>query len=105
MTSRANKRGRLGIVVGAIGLLAAGCLLALGLWFLWRPEHVVWARNAYGMAEVGAWTGWDGFQAYLAYGFFEWKGRTALTAFAVLLWLASAWAFARSVLAGNGSSR
>ena len=85
-----------------IGLMVMGALLALSIWYLWRPEHMVWARNAYGMADAGAWTGWEAVMATFAYWFFELKGRTVLTVLALAMWIGCVWFLAGRRLFDTG---
>ena len=91
--------------MAALGLLLLASLIGLGLWNLWRPEHVVWAKNAYGMAQAGAWEGWEGFVASMAFWFFDLKGRTAATLLGIAVWVACAWFLAYRLLIKPGHSR
>lgn len=91
MTNPPTDRRLGAVLMSAVGLLILGGLIALCLWYLWWPQHVLWARNAYGMASVGAWTGWEGFLASAAFWFFELRGRTVVTVLGVALWMAFAW--------------
>lgn len=93
MTKQVDRTPAVWIAV-VLGLMVMGAFLALGIWYLWRPGHMVWARNAYGMADVGAWTGWEAVMATSAYWFFELKGRTVVTVLALAIWIGSAWFFA-----------
>lgn len=87
-----SKRPAFGqLVLASIGLLALAASLAAMVWYLWRPSHLVWVRNAYGMAQVGAWGGAEGFGALLLYWFFELRGRTVVTALAVVIWGLACW--------------
>lgn len=67
--------------------------LAGVVWWLWLPSHIVWTRNAYGMAEVGAWSGLDAWWATLVHWFFALQGRAVITVavLAAWIWLAMNW--------------
>lgn len=87
-------------------LIAAGCallFLALGM-VMWMPGNVLWARNSYGMAQAGAWTGMQALAARLVYWFYQLGGRTVLTCLmlVVLGWLV--WRSVESTVTTNGSS-
>ncbi len=62
---------------------------------LWNPDHLTWARNAYGMAQVGAWEGWRGFVATIVYWFFELKGRTLVSTAMLGAWIVGVWWWVR----------
>lgn len=72
-------------------LAALAAALAMAVWYVWRPSHLVWARNAYAMTQAGAWEGWEGFSALLVYWFFELRGRTVVALLSMLTWFLSAW--------------
>lgn len=68
-------------VRGARLVLAATVALlfgAVGI-VLWDPNSVLWARNGYGMAQAGAWTGMAAMAAQVAYWFYELKGRVVVS--------------------------
>ena len=63
-------------------LLVAAVLALAFTWVamvIWDPTNPIWARNAYGMSQVGAWTGIEAVGAYVAYWFYEFWGRTILS--------------------------
>ena len=77
-------------------MLAGAAALLLGaVDLLWRPGHLLWARNAYGMAQAGAWTGGDAFLAFMTYWFLEMHGRTVVTIALLGGWLWGAWRVAK----------
>ncbi|SFF33983.1 hypothetical protein SAMN04489711_1393 [Paracidovorax wautersii] len=82
-----------------LGILTA--VFAMVVWYVWRPSHLVWARNAYAMTQAGAWDGWEGFIALLAYWFFELRGRAIVTVLAMVLWCLSAWSVLGSAIRGH----
>lgn len=88
---KARSRTRRAIAARVAALTLAAVALTLAVWYLWRPGHIVWARNAYGMTAVGAWSGFEGFSAFMAYWFFELRGRTVVTVAALAGWMAAAW--------------
>ncbi len=73
------------------GAVRLALIIACGLVFLWvgvviwEPGNILWAKNAYGMARAGAWTGLDAFGATAAYWFFTLNGRTVLSSVMLLL--------------------
>jgi len=81
-----------GALLSGLWLIALAFVLAVMVWYLWRPSHVVWARNAYGMAQVGAWEGLQGFSAYVLFWFFHLRGRTVVAVLSIALWI---WVFWR----------
>lgn len=81
-------RERIKRVLVAIGLLLVSTALAMAVW---DPNNLLWARNGYGMAQVGAWTGLQAVWAYLVYWFFEFWGRTVLSSAMVVLQCWAIW--------------
>ena len=59
--------------------------------WLWNPEFLIWARNAHGMAEIGAWDGMRGVMATSVYWFFELKGRSLVTMTVLCAWIVCVW--------------
>lgn len=63
---------------------------------LWDPDHLTWARNAYGMAQVGAWEGGRGVLAVLVHWFFELKGRSLVSTSMLCAWIVCVWWWVRN---------
>lgn len=79
-----------------LALLAMTLAFPAAVLFLWEPEHLTWAHNAYGMAKVGAWDGGHGFVAMVAYWFFELKGRSLVSMAMLCAWIGCAWWWVRN---------
>lgn len=62
---------------------------SLTLWWLWLPQHVVWARNAYAMSLAGVYEGAATIGASIAYWFIALYGRTVVSV--AFLLIAIAW--------------